>query len=508
MRFFFKAILGCLLIVLAGAAVKTTKLSRIYISNFENVLGTSLEIKVQAVSQADADLAEDAALKEIDRLSSILSGYDAKSEFSVFAGSLGVAQKVSPELYKVLDLFNSWRLRTGGALDPSAEVIGRIWKNAERKQQIPGTAELEQALASVKNIHYSLDKTTNTAVHLDKTPLMLNSFAKSFIIERAAEAALKTDRVSAVVVNIGGDIVVRGTLTEAVKVVDPMASAENDAPLTKLKVNNMAVATSGNYRRGYQIGDKWYSHIVDPRNGKPADYIISATVAAPDASDAGALATAFNVLRPEESLKLLAELPGAEALLITRDGKRIESKGWKKLEIPAEKTVEAAVTVPAGADRTWNSKYELAVNIEIAKIEGARVHAPFVAVWVEDENGNTVRNLAVWYSKPKWLRDLRSWHRGNGTAYAADAEKMSSIGSATRSAGKYTLKWDGKDDKGALVKAGKYTVYIEAAREHGTHQLMSSEMNFDGSAKLINLTGNVEIATASLDYRKKSRSEQ
>jgi len=507
MKSLFKAILGCLLVVLTGAAIRITNANHIYVSNFENVLGTSLEIKVRAASQDDADHAEEAALKEIDRLASILSGYDSKSEFSTFLSSAGVAQKLSPELFEVLDLFNSWRLRTRGALDPSAEVISRVWKNAAHKQELPSTAELDQAVASIKKIHYQLDETTKTAVHLDNSPLMLNSFVKSYIIEKAAEAAIKTLHVSAVVVNIGGDIVVRGELTEPVQVVDPTASAENDAPLTKLMVKNMAVATSGNYRRGYQIGDKWYSHIVDPRSGKPADHIISVTVVAPSASDAGALATAFNVLRPEESLKLLKDLPNAEALLITRDGKRIESEGWKKLEIPVEKMV-AAAPVLAGAESTWNTKYELAIQIEIAKIEEARVHAPFVAVWVEDENKNTVRNLAVWYSKPKWLRDLRSWHRGNGTTYAADAEKMSSIGSATRSAGKYILKWDGKDDSGALVKAGKYTVYIEAAREHGTHQLMSSEMNFEGSAKLINLTGNVEIAAASLDYRKKSRSEK
>lgn len=78
-----------------------------------------------------------------------------------------------------------------------------------------------------------------------------------------------------------------------------------------------------------------------------------------------------------------------------------------------------------------------------------------------------------------------------------------SVSSATRPAGKYTLKWDGKDNQGKLVKPGKYTVFIEASREHGTYQLMRQEMDFNGAPKQFNLTGNVEIASASLDYCKR-----
>jgi len=65
------------------------------------------------------------------------------------------------------------------------------------------------------------------------------------------------------------------------------------------------------------------------------------------------------------------------------------------------------------------------------------------------------------------------------------------------------LKWDGKDDKGNLVKQGTYTVYIEAAREHGTYQLMTQEIT-PKKPQHIDITGNAEVASASLDYRKKT----
>lgn len=513
MKLFSAIIIGLVLFTLTGGTVNApSKSNHLYVSNFENVLGTSLQIKIQAVSQADADNAEAAALNEIDRLAKILSAYDPDSEFSLWLKSASNATQVSPELFEVLNLFDKWRLRTDGALDASAEVVSRVWKNAAAKQHLPSAEELSQAVATVKQAHWKLDITTRTATHLDNAPLVLNSFTKSYIINKAAQAASNAANISAVVINIGGDLVVRGTLTEPVQISDPQADAENDSPLTQLLIHNKAVATSGNYRRGVQIGDHWYSHIVDPRTGQPADHIISATVVAPNASDAGALATAFNVLSTDESLNLVSSLPGVEVLLVTRDGQRIKSKGWNALEAPALKpvnnTATATVIAPpkpgkSGAP-TWNTDYELVINLEIRLFGGYRVNRPYVAVWVDDENKKAVRNLAIWYGKPRYLSDLRAWLRSNGNRFAYQNSNISSISSSTRPPGKYTLKWDGKDDNGVLVTPGKYIINIEAAREHGTHQLMSQEMIFTGSPNQININGNVEIASASLDYRKKS----
>ncbi|MGH9680100.1 MAG: DUF2271 domain-containing protein, partial [Candidatus Acidiferrales bacterium] len=83
-----------------------------------------------------------------------------------------------------------------------------------------------------------------------------------------------------------------------------------------------------------------------------------------------------------------------------------------------------------------------------------------------------------------------------------DTHILNSISSATRPPGKYTFQWDGRDDFGNLVKAGTYTVMIEAAREHGTYQLMHKELEFNGSPERFQLPGGVEIASATLDYHK------
>ena len=87
------------------------------------------------------------------------------------------------------------------------------------------------------------------------TPIILNSFTKSYIIDRAvARGARRPDRRARCVVNIGGDLVARGAWTETVGVTDPLDNADNAAPLTRLAVRDRAVATSGSYRRGFDIG--------------------------------------------------------------------------------------------------------------------------------------------------------------------------------------------------------------------------------------------------------------
>lgn len=350
--------------------------------------------------------------------------------------------------------------------------------------------------------HYVLDAQNHTAQRTSDAPLVLNSFAKSYILSKAAGVALATPGVRGVVVNIGGDILVRGEHVEQVQVSNPRADAENDPPIAQLQVHDQTIATSGNYRRGERIGGQWYSHIVDPRTGLPASGVLSATVVADQATDAGALATALNVLPPAEGQALVAAVPGAEYLLLTADGQRLESAGWKNLALPAAPAV-AKRPAAVAKDKPWDAQYEVAISLELATTEGVRVHRPFVAVWVVDKQQKPVRQLALWYNKPRWLHDMSFWYAAYYDQFAAGNNSISSTTSATRSPGKYTLKWDGKDDKGELVSQGTYTVLIEVAREHGTHQLLKQELA-GKKPQHFDLPANVEVASAAVDYRKKT----
>jgi thiamine biosynthesis lipoprotein ApbE len=474
-----------------------------FVFHHENVLGTSLELKVAAITLPAAKKAETRVLEEIDREAKILSGYDPDSEFSRWMKTRGENVPVSEDLSEVLSRFDRYRALTNGALDPAAEVVTGVWKSAAAAQQAPSEAEIDAAVAAAKGPHWSLDPVRHTAAHISDTPLILNSFTKSYIVGKAADVALASPGVTSVVVNIGGDLVVRGTRNETVEIADPLNDAENAPPIARIQVRNLAVATSGNYRRGVQIGRTRYSHIVDPRTGRPADHILSSTVVAADPSDAGALATAFSVLTPEESARVAASMPKVEYLLIARDGRRIASPGWNRLGVMFASAV--AESVAQEAPGQWDPNYELTVNLELAQISGGRVRRPYVAVWIEDQNHYPVRTLALWHQKPRWLPELRAWYHDDQTRSAAEHRDITaSVSSATRPPGKYTLKWDGKDNNGNPVKAGTYTVVIEAAREHGTYQILRQEMEFTGTPKQIELKGGTEISAASLDYGRKA----
>lgn len=303
------------------------------------------------------------------------------------------------------------------------------------------------------------------------------------------------------VVNIGGDLVVRGSWTEPVDIADPKSDAENSEPIGRLLIQDRAVATSGNYRRGVELGGRRYSHIVDPRTGLPAEDVISSTVVAPNAADAGALATAFSVLQPDESRRLAATVPGTEYLLVMKDGRQIASRGWPLLAAAVRPKV---LFFPAVDTPAWN-QMELTVAFELAHFN-TQARRPYIAIWVEDQDKFPVRTIALWREKVRYVAELKAWYRDDRLrALSEGSDLLSSISSATRAAGKYSVNWDGKDNAGKYVKPGKYTLYLEAAREHGTYQLIHQEMDFNGEPKKIDLPGNLEVTAATLDYHRLSK---
>ena len=490
------------------AALRTDPAPAWFESSYERVLGTSLELKLAAPTAADAAVAEKAALAEIDRLAAVLSGYDAKSEFSRWMATHDKPVPVSDDLFQLLALFDLWRERTGGALDAAAETAGRLWQEAALRGREPSAAELQQAVAAMRQQHWQLDATRHTAVHLSGAPLRLNSFAKSYIIDHACTAALQTGRATSVVVNIGGDLVIRGAAAEDIGIARPDAAAENDAPFARLTLRDRAIATSGDYRRGYTVAGKTYSHLIDPRTGRPAAGVRSATVVSRSATEAGALATALCVLRPEEGAALASATPGVDYLMVLADGSQRTSASWMKLA--GDGTAPFATDVASPSARTGaggaaplaaeSSGVDLVVNLEIASPEGRRAKRPFVAVWIEDENHFPVRTIALWFKGARWLPDLRAWSRAEQLRRSTEgARNPQSIASATRGAGQYAVRWDGKDDSGHALPPGRYSVHIEAAREHGTHQLASGEIDTALPQQHVDLPGNVELASISLE---------
>ncbi len=451
---------------LAAMAAAVPNQSGVLAAHFENILGTSLDVKILANSFELAEKAEAKVLAEFGRLQSIL-GSGSDHEFGQWSRSQAEAILVSSELHAVLGLFDTWREATKGALNAAADEI-----------RINGFSD------KVNQAHWELGDAT--ASRLGDAELRLHSFTKGFVMEQVADAVMAEAGVRGIMLNVGGDILSKGDLREAVRVTDPLSDAENGSSLSTVTIQNQAIATSGTSRRG--------AHIVDPRSGDVASGSISATVIHPDAVTAGALATAFNVLSVDESKTLAAEYPGTEYLIVDNSGELVMSENWSGKSVSTDSPIEMVHV----KDKLWTAGQELLINVELADLGGG-ARRPYVAIWIEDEQHKAVRRLALWYRKPRWLPDLRSF---------SDAQRetpidLMSIASATRSAGNYSLIWDGKNDQGEYVVQGNYTVFIEAAREHGSYQLMKQTMKFDGKAKTQALSGNEEVSGANLVYKTK-----
>ena len=435
------------------------------------------------------------------------------SELNRWLATRGNATKLSPELLEVLALFDHWREQTNGVLDASAETAVRLWQMAEAEHRQPTKAAIAKAIEAMQQSHWQLDPLNGTATHLTDSPLALASFTKSYIVDHAADAALAAG-ATGVMLNVGGDIVVRGNITQTVDIANPFADAENDAPIDQIVLSDRTIATSGSYRRGFNITatsltqQPEFSHILDPHTAQPAGHILSSSVIASDPATAGALATAFSVLSIDESRSLAAKIEGIEYLLLTRGGDRIVSDGWKSYQTPFLRTASyiapAAANTPTTAESGWNQNYELDINLELARIGDFRYHRPYIAVWVENQDHFPIRTIALWFGKMRYLPELRSWYHGDQRrSNVKGTDIMRTISSATRPPGKYTLKWDGKDDAGKLVPSGKYTICIEAAREHGTYQILRQEMDFGGKPQQVILPSGTEIGAATLDYHKR-----
>src|SRR5262249_9747171 len=132
----------------------------------ENVMGTSLELRVLADNFDTARIAERRVLAEIDRLALVFSGYDPSSEFSRWQTVQQMPVPLSSELFELLDACDRWRDKSGGAFDPRVEVLSRLWSQAARRDPLPSLDELARARVIMAKPAWRLNSDAHTGERL------------------------------------------------------------------------------------------------------------------------------------------------------------------------------------------------------------------------------------------------------------------------------------------------------------------------------------------------------
>lgn len=185
----------------------------------------------------------------------------------------------------------------------------------------------------------------------------------------------------------------------------------------------------------------------------------------------------------------------------------------KKLIVGAFLFHSLASTWQAPADETkpdklTESSAAMVLEINVARPDGGRggYRRPYVAVWLIDKDGFPVRTIALWVQKtppgPRWIPDLRQWSRDDRLRQLVDDKNLvDAISGPTRTSGRYKVLWDGSDDQGDPLPPGSYTLQIEAAREHGTYQIIREKLELDRNPITKTLKGNTEIDSVELKFR-------
>jgi hypothetical protein len=154
-------------------------------------------------------------------------------------------------------------------------------------------------------------------------------------------------------------------------------------------------------------------------------------------------------------------------------------------------TVKPATTAttaakPTAATAAVSAAGQTVLSFTYAVSEGGfRVRNPYLAVWLEDANGTSVRTLLLSFEEGKgmkWLPDLVKWYRADQIRQTiGGTDLISTITSATRTPGDVKVMWDGLSDTKAPLPAGPYVLNIEGAREKGPYSFVRKQITL-GSA--------------------------
>ncbi len=440
----------------------------------DHVLGTSLDLAVVAKKPLAAALAIDAARTEIARLDRILSGWRGDSELMTLNASASLP--VSQDLFAVIAACEKMRDITGGAYS------ARIGRLLEACKDTPRLAVRIEA-ASLR-----LDAASRTITRPDEVVFAVDGLAKGTIIDRALAAARCVPGVDGVMVDIGGDLACWGAAPDGahwrIGVVDAANPADNAPSLSHLLVSDQAVATSGRSARGQLT--------ISPLTGARLNHIAYATAIADSAADADALATAFSVLPPRESLALADSLPNVAARIVTKDGETFTSERWPCAGVVAQ-APRAIAQGPAG----WPAGFGLNVEYEVPRVSAGTYHNPYVAMWITDENRTLIRTLLVLGTETRWREENYIYWRRFGRN---DAKLVDSVSRPTRAPGQYSIIWNGLDDAGKKVPQGKYILSIEASREKGGHTVQSLELTLGADGAVVESKPDGEIGRVRASY--------
>ena len=303
-------------------------------------MGTTYLVQVSDPLSESERIAVSRAVQEtLDEVNRTMSTYVADSEVSRFnRAAAGVAIPLSIPGFEVFSEAERVSELTGGAFDVSVAPLVRLWgfgAGASAEPQVPSDEAVAAARALVGFHHVRLsDDPPSLTKDKDGVECDLSAIAKGYGVDLVSEELSRRGWKN-FMVEVGGEVRTSGknATGEAWRI-----GIEKPLPGTRalqrtLPLSGLSLATSGDYRNFYEEDGKLYSHLIDPREGRPVSHTLaSVSVVEDTCMRADALASGLLVLGPEEGYQLAVREDLTALFLIRNDDGGIEERPTPSFE--------------------------------------------------------------------------------------------------------------------------------------------------------------------------------
>jgi len=290
-------------------------------------MACQFEVYLNAMGPGTETEAGVAALDLVTELEQQLSAYRYDSEICMLGATAYLRpQVVEPRLYELLKLAVQLYRDTQGAFDITAGPLIKAWGFFDREGKVPAQEDLAAAMSLVGSDRLTLDDQQRTIFfEKEEVELNLGSIGKGYALDRCKESLCEAGVEDFLVHGGTSSVLAQGVRRDGkdrdgweVGVPHPLRP---DRRIGTVHLKGEALGTSGAAFQAFVHEGKKYGHVLDPRTGQPATSVLSATVIAPTAALADALATACYVMGPEETETLLPKYPDVSVLLV-KEGRR------------------------------------------------------------------------------------------------------------------------------------------------------------------------------------------
>lgn len=295
------------------------------VSRMRYVMGTILQIQVQAKVQETAEKAIEAGLQEVERLDQLLSNWKEDSEISrINREAYPNGTKTTEEMIDFLLTAKQLSELTSGYFDITIEPLTQLWKLREGKlEKMPTEEEIEKVRAKVGWKNLELSTTTRIVRFLvEGMGIDTGGIGKGYALDKALEKITGLD-IESVTLNFGGQILFwsKEPKQQKIAIKNPLKPDKIWKKITLEKCPQFSASTSGNYEKG--------RHILNPKTGIPVETPLrSVTVISQNATEADAYSTAIFAMDLQEGLNFTNSQKeiGVINLYETPEGRLIEVK--------------------------------------------------------------------------------------------------------------------------------------------------------------------------------------